>query len=166
MSAASRIPLSSLRRALMEGVSLRGRSESSACRFRVSKLVPYLAIAPHGGHRVRRDVARTLTIDERARERKEALGTDRLVTAAPIYVVSADSRFDYDLELSEEAQRLAPGQPAEIAAESLARHREVVGVLEALVKAIIERFGACLVFEVDAFDAPSAPAASCERPTL
>src|SRR5581483_1304915 len=103
MSRASRIPLSSLRRALQEGVPLRGRSEGSACRLQVSKLVPYIAVAPHGGHRLRRDVLRLVKLDDKGRRREEAPGTDRLVSAAPMYVGANDSRLEYDLELPEES---------------------------------------------------------------
>src|SRR4051812_10936125 len=107
MGTASRIPLSSLRRALQEGVPLRGRSESSACRFQVSKLVPYIAVAPHGGHRLRRDLARIVKLDDRARRGEESPATDRLVSAAPIYVAAQDSRLEYDVELPEESPRIA-----------------------------------------------------------
>ena len=155
MSGASRIPLTSLRRALQEDVPLRGRSESSACRFQLSKLVPYLAIAPHGGHRVRREVTRLIRLDDRARRREESPGTDRLVSAAPIYVAGLDSRLEYDLDLAEEVPVLAGASriyrgppPAEVAAESVVRHREVMGVIETIVQAILERYGACLVFEL------------------
>ncbi|MBI3724014.1 DUF1704 domain-containing protein [bacterium] len=170
MSAASRIPISSLRRALKESVALRGRSESSACRFQLAKLVPYLAIAPHGGHRVRRDLARLLRTDEKARLREECPGTDRLVTAAPIYVAAQDSRLEYDIELPEEALardgffRHPP--PAEAAAESLVRHREVVGVIEALATSLLERFGACLVFELTSFEAVERRKGEKARPPL
>lgn len=161
MSAASRIPLSSLRRALQDGVPLRGRSEGSACRFQVSKLVPYIAVAPHGGHRLRRDVSRIVKLDDKARRREESPGTDRLVSASPIYVAALDSRLEYDVELPEEAPsipgagriyRRAPSPEA--AAESVVRHREVMGVIETLVQAILERFGACLVFELTAAGGP------------
>src|SRR5579872_6996905 len=104
MSGASRIPLSSLRRALQDGVPLRGKSEGQACRFQVSKLVPYMAVAPHGGHRVRREVARLLRIDDRGRLEEESPATDRLASAAPIYVAALDSRLEYDLELPEDAR--------------------------------------------------------------
>lgn len=161
MSAASRIPLSVLRRTLQEGTPLRGRSEGSACRFQVSKLVPYVAIAPHGGHRVRRDVLRLVKLDDKARRREESPGTDRLVSAAPIYVAANDSRLEYDLELPEEspgfagASKIYRGAPsAEVAAESVVRHREVLSVLETLVQAVLERYGACLVFELTAAGGP------------
>ena len=136
---------------------LRGKSEGQACRFQVAKLVPYLAVAPHGGHRVRRDVAKLIKIDERGRRREESPATDRLASAAPIYVAALDSRLEYDLELPEEsssiprASRIYKHAPsAEVAAESVVRHREVVGVVETLAEAILERFGACLVFEITA----------------
>src|SRR6185436_4672045 len=103
VSGASRIPVSSLRLALEEGLPLRGRSESSACRFQVAKLVPYVAIAPHGGARVRRDVARLLRTHDAVRRRIADVATDRLVSAAPVYVAALDSRIDYDLELPEES---------------------------------------------------------------
>jgi uncharacterized protein (TIGR02421 family) len=125
----------------------------------VAKLVPYVAVAPHGGGRVRRDVARLLRPSEARRRRIEATGTDRLVSAAPVYVASLDSRIDYDVELPEDrsplanAGRLLRGTPpAAVTAESLVRHREVVGAVETLVRAILDRFGACLVFEITAFE--------------
>jgi uncharacterized protein (TIGR02421 family) len=151
----SRIPLTSLRRALKEGIPLRGRSEGSSCRFQVSKPVPYLAVAPHGGHRVRRDVARLIRIDDKARRREESPGTDRLVTAAPIYVAALDSRLEYDIELPEEspffagASRIYRAAPrADVIAESVTRHREAMAVIEAIVQSILDRFGSCLVFEL------------------
>jgi uncharacterized protein (TIGR02421 family) len=161
MSAASRIPLSSLRRALQDGVPLRGRSEGCACRFHVSKLVPYVAIAPHGGHKLRRDMARLVRLDDRARRHEESPGTDRLVSASPIYVAGLDSRLEYDLELPEEAptfkgaNRIYRSAPtAEVSAENVVRHREVLGVMETLVQAVLDRFGACLVFEITAVGQP------------
>src|SRR5205823_9439016 len=64
-------------------------------------------------------------------------------------------------ELPEEAPAFANavkiyrGPPsAEVVAESVVRHREVMGVLETLVQAILDRYGACLVFELFAAGPP------------
>lgn len=157
--AASRIPLSSLRLALTESLPLSGRSESSACRFHVTQLVPYVAVAPHSGSRIRKDVAKLLRPNEALCRRLEATATDRLVSAAPVSLAALDSRIDYDVEVEEErapfahAQRLLRGPPpAAVLAESTVRRREVLGSVEAIVRAILERFGACLVFELTAFE--------------
>ena len=136
--------------------------------------LPIVAVALHGGHRLRREVERCMALDEATRRREEDPCTDVWARAFPARVIVNRSRFEVDMNRPqgscvytspETAWGLdvwRPGLPDEVADKSRQLHRAFYGQVRDLLAGLVERWGHVIVLDLHSYNhrrgGPEAPA--------
>jgi N-formylglutamate deformylase len=139
---------------------------------------PLVATAIHGGHAVRRELQRRMTLDEVHRLREEDPFTADWTVVAPTRVVAHWSRFEVDLNRPREtAVYLGPDQawgleiwrrpPDEaMVARSLQKYDLFYAAMKTLLDRKVAQCGRFAVFDLHAYnhrrDGPDAPPAASE----
>jgi len=85
-----------------EELPFTGITELGSARFSFKEPAGYAGTAIHSGSRIRADLKNKLSVSSEDRYREEDPGTDRFIEKLPIQVVALDSRFEYDVNRSEE----------------------------------------------------------------
>ncbi len=119
-----------------EELPFTGITELGSARFSFKEPAGYAGTAIHSGSRIRADLINKLSVSSEDRYREEDPGTERFIEKLPIQIVALDSRFEYDINRSEDkAIPLTPEMAwgltvwnssltAEDIATSLAKYRE------------------------------------------
>ncbi len=136
---------------------------------------PLMAVALHDGHAVESDLLLCFALDEADRLREEDPFTGALTECAPTRVVSMVSRFQVDLNrpeskavyrVPEDAWGLTlykKTPPDALFKRALQQHRAFYRMLNSLVKRLLERYPAIVVYDIHSYnhrrEGPDAPAA-------
>lgn len=130
-------------------------------RISLQDYVPYLCTAIHAGHRLSTDLAANCSLTSRERLQEEDPYTNLFIESFPISFIVEDSRYEYDLnrDLDECLYEEAWGRKVwhhplnpEQRQRSLAKHQRYYNLLEAVIKALHERFGGCLLFDIHSYN--------------
>jgi len=125
---------------------------------------PGLATAIHAGNSLRDELKPVAVISARERQREEDTATDQVIRACPSTVWALDSRAEYDLNRPVQAALpLVPemfwGQQvyrAPLSAALIRRSREkytaFYAFMEALLSTLLARHGACVVYDIHAYN--------------
>ena len=85
-----------------EALPFSGTTELGSAHFIFREPASYAGIAIHAGSRIRENLKDKLHARPKDRYREEDPGTDQFIEKLPIQVVALDSRFEYDVNRSEE----------------------------------------------------------------
>jgi hypothetical protein len=144
-----------------EELPFSGTTELGSARFEFRESASYAGIAVHAGNRIRSDLKGKLKVSAGDRYREEDPGTDRFIEKLPIQVVALDSRFEYDVNRSEEkAIPLTPEMAwgltvwngpltAEEIARSLAKYREFHLLMDLVSTYLVKQAGSSRAFIFD-----------------
>ena len=142
---------------------------------------PFVALAVHAGHEVRRGLRSALAIDDDTRLREEDPYTDRIAALCGTRVVTFQSRFEVDLNRpAHEAVCVQPedcwnlhvwkengGLTQTKYRRSLAEHAAFYEMLGSLLKRVEEREGRFLVLDCHSYNhrraGPDQPPSDAER---
>jgi uncharacterized protein (TIGR02421 family) len=145
-------------------------SDDGSISLRVDAWIPCVCTAVHHGHRLRAELQTRTLLEPAERLYEEDPHTGGLIAAMPIALVAHDSRYEYDLNrpLARCVYTYAWGKQvwrrpptARQLEQSREKHRAFYRVLEALVAAVEQRSGACLVIDAHSYNmsrhGPAAP---------
>jgi N-formylglutamate deformylase len=79
-----------------------GLTELGSARFNFSKAAPIAGTAVHAGSLIREELQDALAVSKADRFREEDPATELFMKGLPIQVIALDSRFEYDVNRSEE----------------------------------------------------------------
>lgn len=136
-------------------------SEDYSFTIKIDEYVPYICGAVHDGHQFRKELWENCLHTEYDRWFEEDPCTKEFVHTHPIVIASCDSRFEYDLNRDPESaiyddawgkklwkDTLEPEQKQ----KSLNKHITFYSVVNALVKALEDKFGSVVVYDIHSYN--------------
>lgn len=144
-----------------QGRTFEAESADGGFRIAIREYVPYICTAIHDGSKFRDELKLKSLLSDYDRWYEEDPYTGAFISSMPITLTGLDSRFEYDLNRSldqciyEEAWGKKVWKKALTKAErqrSLRKHEAYYKVTAALVGAIEERFGACVVYDIHSYN--------------
>ncbi|MGI0117342.1 flavohemoglobin expression-modulating QEGLA motif protein [Zooshikella sp. RANM57] len=129
--------------------------------IKVEDYVPFICTAIHNGSQLRTELINRCLLDEGQRYFEEDPYTGELVRSLPITLVACDSRYEYDLNrpLAQCVYKRAWGLKVWRSPltdkqwhRSTEKHRQFYRILDVLIAALEQRFGACLVFDIHSYN--------------
>ena len=149
---------------LRSGKLNRGNDHSNGFAFDLNFSVPHIVTAIHAGHGVRSDLLPLMEMSEEERLFEEDPATDILIQGNHNTIWGLDSRSEYDLNRPPElALPLTPDMfwgkqvyhtalPADKNRHSLKKYDDFYHFIGSCIKIILERFGACLVYDIHSYN--------------
>ncbi|WP_281222468.1 flavohemoglobin expression-modulating QEGLA motif protein [Photobacterium sanguinicancri] len=129
--------------------------------IRISEYQPYIATAIHHGHRFRTELMSKCELTEEERYYEEDPFTGDFISSLPIILQGEDSRYEYDLNRSNDQCIYdqawgkdvwsTPLTDAEKAV-SLDKHAKYYRILKCLIEALENKFGLCLIYDVHSYN--------------
>ena len=141
-----------------------GTAPSGGFAYDLDLSVPVIATAIHAGHGVRGELVPLMALSEKDRLAEEDVATDRIIRNCPSTIWGLDSRAEYDLNRPQDlALPLAPemfwgarvyGSPPTDAMNrrSLEKYTAFYRFTAAVIKILLDRFGACIVYDVHSYN--------------
>lgn len=141
-----------------------GTDPSGGFAYDLDLTVPYIASAIHAGHGVRGELVPLMSLSEKDRLAEEDAAIDRITRDCASIIWGLDSRAEYDLNRPPElALPLSPemfwntrvyGSPPTEAMNrrSLEKHAAFYRFAAAVMQVLIDRFGACLVYDIHSYN--------------
>jgi len=129
--------------------------------IKVEEYVPYICCALHHGNTIRTALDPLCALSPQERFQHENPFTGDLIGAVPVVLVCQDSRYEYDLNLNPDdcIYYVAWGQkvwkrPLTKAEEKMSfqKHAQFYEILTKLTEKIIEKWAACLIFDVRSYN--------------
>jgi len=149
---------------LRTGKINKGADNSAGFAFDLDFSVPYIVTAIHAGHGVRAEILPLMRISEEERLFEEDPATDILIQGNHNAIWGLDSRSEYDLNRPPElALPLTPDKfwgkqvyhsapSADMNRRSLKKYDNFYLFIGSCLKIILERFGACLVYDIHSYN--------------
>jgi len=128
---------------------------------KIQEYVPYVCTAIHNGHVLRDELKNICLLSEEERLYEEDPHTADFIQSLPITLVGCDSRYEYDLNRSEEeciyeeawGKKIWTRELTEMETEiSLNKHRMFYKVVGALISKLEEDFGAALIYDIHSYN--------------
>ena len=141
-----------------------GTANLGGFRFALDPALPYIATSIHSGTAVRDEVMPHMTLPEKGRFKEEDPATDEMISGLGSSVMGLDSRFEYDLNrppwrsisvTPEQAWGLVVygnGLPDDIHDRSLEKFEEFYRFMELAAKAIVQRHGRCVIYDMHSYN--------------
>ncbi len=135
--------------------------EDGAFTLKILEYSFFIATAIHNGERLREDLKAQCALSDDERRYEEDPNTADFISSMPITFVANDSRYEYDLNRSQEQAfyESAWGKTVWIAKPddtqkqlSLQKHTMFYTLLSALVKKIEALHGSCLVYDIHSYN--------------
>lgn len=129
--------------------------------LKIRSYLPFICAAIHAGNNFRGNLLDKIIHNEYERWYEEDPHTDTFISSMPLTIIGKDSRFEYDLNrnLNDCVYEDAWGKPVwrktlpkAIIKESHQKHKNFYKVIDALVKAIEEKFGGCIVYDMHSYN--------------
>lgn len=147
---------------ILEGKPFEGLLSDASLFIKVKEYTPYICLAIHNGSHFRDELNKYVNLTQEQRYHEEDPFTGELIASLPIVVIAQDSRYEYDLNRSPEEciYDMAWGTkvwhkklPEKEKQKSLAKHQAIHNIILQLTYRIIEKFSACLVFDIHSYNA-------------
>lgn len=127
-----------------------------AFTLKIDKYLPAMSAAIHDGCNFRAELEDNCLLDKTARYYEEDPYTGSFIAKQAITLIAHDSRYEYDLNRNTEecVYETAWGKEIwkvplseEMIAKSKAKHAQFYRIVAAVVEALIEDFGQCIVYD-------------------
>jgi len=135
--------------------------EGGAFTLKIERYEPALCAAIHNGGNLRSDVKSSCLLSQKERYYEEDPFTASLIDQQPITLIAHDSRYEYDLNrgTKECVYETAWGKDiwkeplsAKDIATSKEKHAQFYRIVSAVVEALVEDFGQCLVYDIHSYN--------------
>jgi hypothetical protein len=129
--------------------------------LKISRYEPALSAAIHNGGNFRKELVENCLLGQSERYYEEDPHTGSFIDQQPITLIAHDSRYEYDLNRNTDdcVYETAWGKEIwkkpltkETIAESTEKHARFYRVVSALVEALIEDFGECIVYDMHSYN--------------
>ena len=130
--------------------------EGGSLTLKIDKYQPAMSAAIHDGSNFREELEDNCLLDKSSRYYEEDPYTGSFVAQQAITLIAHDSRYEYDLNRDTEecVYETAWGKEIwkvplseEVIAKSKAKHTQFYRIVAAVVEALIEDFGQCIVYD-------------------
>lgn len=130
--------------------------EGGAFTLKINEYLPAMSAAIHDGSNFRSELEDNCLLDKASRYYEEDPHTGSFITKQAITLIAHDSRYEYDLNRNTDecVYETAWGKDIwktplseEIIAKSKAKHAQFYRIVAAVVEALIEDFGQCIVYD-------------------
>jgi hypothetical protein len=140
-----------------------GLTKLGSARFIFQEAAHFAGTAVHAGSRIREDLRDALAVSEADRFREEDPATEKFIKGLPLQVIALDSRFEYDLNRSEDkAIPLTPDMAwglevwnRELTAfekeVTLNKYREFHGLMEIVSDYLAQSAGKAYIFDMHSY---------------
>lgn len=141
-----------------------GTDPSGGFAYDLDLSVPFVATSIHAGHGLRGELVPLMALSEKERLAEEDVATDRIIRDCPSTLWGQDSRAEYDLNRPRDmALPLTPemfwgirvyGSPPtdKMIRRSLEKYTAFYRFAAAVIKVLLDRFGACIVYDVHSYN--------------
>ncbi|NJM16219.1 MAG: DUF1704 domain-containing protein [Bacteroidales bacterium] len=128
---------------------------------KIHEYVPYVCTAIHNGHRFRPELRDICLLNESERLYEEDPHTADFITSLPITIIAGDSRYEYDLNRTEDEciYDVAWGRKVwkrpltqEERETSLTKHRQFYKVTQTLVARLEKDYGATVIYDMHSYN--------------
>ncbi|WP_158224597.1 flavohemoglobin expression-modulating QEGLA motif protein [Agaribacterium haliotis] len=135
-------------------------SSDSGFSLKIESWAPSLCTALNSGHKLRGKLHPLCAASEELRLKSEAPYSDQLIQAMPITLIAQDSHLEYDLSrpLSNCIHNEINGKklwhkrlPPKERGISVDKHRAFYRILDILISELERRFGALVIFDINAY---------------
>ena len=135
--------------------------EGGGFDIKIDKYEPALAAAIHNGGNLREELARNSLLTQAERYYEEDPYTGSFIEHQPITMIGNDSRYEYDLNRNTDecVYETAWGKQvwktplsAEQIAASKEKHARFYRIVAAVVQALTEDFGQCIVYDTHSYN--------------
>ncbi len=146
---------------IAQGRTFEAESIDGGFRIAIREYVPFVCTAIHDGNRFRDELKLKSLLSDFDRWYEEDPYTGAFISSMPITLVGLDSRFEYDLNRSPETCIYDEAWGKKVwkkpltkpeRERSLKKHKAYYRVTEALIKALEERFGGCVVYDMHSYN--------------
>ncbi len=136
-------------------------AEDYSFTLKIDQYVPYVCGAVHNGHQFRKELWNKCLHTEYERWYEEDPETKNMVQSHPIIIAGRDSRFEYDLNRSEECAIYEDAWGKKLWKEplthsekekSLQKHQNFYKVVYALIKKLEQKFGSVVVYDMHSYN--------------
>lgn len=142
-------------------IPFEGYTEDKSLYIKVEEFVPYICLALHNGHNLRKPLLQQSALTQKERFYEEDPHTGDFISSLPIVIIAQDSRYEYDLNRSpkECIYEKAWGKKAwktpldnKQKNISLQKHKIFYTLFTALVNTLIENYASCIVFDIHSYN--------------
>jgi len=135
--------------------------EDGAFSLKIEKYEPALCTAIHNGGNLRPDLEKYCLLSQKERYYEEDPFTGSFIEQQAITLIAHDSRFEYDLNrnIKECVYEMAWGKKVwseplsdDAVAASKKKHAQFYRIVSAVVEALAEDFGRCLVYDIHSYN--------------
>ena len=149
---------------LRRGERITGVTPSGGVGFDIDLFSPCVAIAIHAGHAVREELLPFVTLSEADRYYEEDPATDDFIADAPSRIWALDSRFEYDINRAPDRALPLKSEwvwgleiygelpPEGMLLTCMKKFNEFYELLDMVVRSLLDRHGACLLFDVHSYN--------------
>ncbi len=155
-----------------------GRDPLGNFAYHLDFRLPYIAMAIHAGHHVRKELLPYMALNAGQREFEEDTATDLMIKGLGNSIWALESRSVYDLNrppntalpLTPEkfwGTRVYKEQPStEMIQKSLNCYASFYKFIEKCVKSILNRFGICIIYDIHSYNISRQHAKGIESPPV
>ncbi len=138
-----------------------GTIEGSGFDIKIEKYEPAFSAAIHNGGNLRKELAQNSLLSQAERYYEEDPYTGSFIAQQAITLIGNDSRYEYDLNRNTEecVYETAWGKEvwktpltAEQIAASKEKHAQFYRIVAAIVTALLEDFGQCIVYDTHSYN--------------
>lgn len=149
---------------LRERDRISGTDPSGGFAYDLDLTVPHVTTAIHAGHGVREELIPLMCLSDNERLTEEDAATDRIIWECPSTIWGLDSRAEYDLNRPPDlalplkpemfwGTRVYGSAPTDaMNRRSLDKYDAFYRFVAAVVHVLLERFGACIVYDVHSYN--------------
>ncbi|NOX33246.1 MAG: N-formylglutamate amidohydrolase [Deltaproteobacteria bacterium] len=147
-----------------QDIGIRGTDPLKGFAYHFDFSLPYIAVAIHAGHHVRKELKPLMALDSGQRRFEEDTGTDLLIKGLGNAAWALESRAVYDLNRSKDmalpltkekfwGTRVYKTMPDPgMNQKSLESHESFYRFIKKYVTGMLDRFGICIVYDIHSYN--------------
>lgn len=142
-------------------------SSNNSFSLTIKEYSPYLCAAIHNGNHLRTELQEKIALSPFERWYEEDPFTGEFISLLPLRIIAQDSRYEYDINRRPDLciYDIARGKKVwktllteQEKQYSLEKHQQFYMVVEALLNKLLEKFGACVVYDIHSYNYKRIPA--------
>ncbi len=149
---------------MFETKKIKGTDPLGGFAYHLDFSLPYIAVAVHSGHDVRKELLPFMALDSGQRKFEEDTATDLMIKNLGNSVWALESRAVYDLNRTRDmALPLTPAKfwgtrvyktlpTPEMNRKSLENHDAFYRFMEICIATILDHFGVCIVYDIHSYN--------------
>lgn len=156
-----KLTLAEIKENFRKRIPFEGYTEEGGLYIKAEDYVPYVCLAVHNGHNMRSSLVKKCNLSSKERLYEEDFLTGEFVASFPLVIIAQDSRYEYDLNRSQQKciYETAWGKkvwktPLTLKQEKvcLRKHKGFYNLYAELIKSLIGIYKTCIVFDIHSYN--------------